>query len=228
MLDPDTTSAWAARRRGGIGRMAVSAALCVLCVSALGVVAPTHAGGIDRLGEFTAGTRTMRGEFEQKIHDRSGRVTQASKGTLAFSRPGKFRWTYAKPYAQVIVGDGAKVWIFDEDLNQVTVRKLDLALGSTPAALLAGNNEALKAFTLRDEGAKDGLEWVEAIPRDREGNFERIRMGFGPDGPRAMELVDSFGQTTLLRFTKLERNPALDASLFRFAPPKGADVIGEP
>ena len=203
------------------------ASLCVLCVFALGFPASAHAGGIDRLNQFTSGTRTMRGEFDQRIYDRSRRVTQESKGTLAFSRPGKFRWTYAKPYSQVIVGDGAKVWIYDEDLNQVTVKKLDLALGSTPAALLAGNNEALMAFTLRDEGAKDGLEWVEAIPKDKEGNFERIRIGFGANGTEAMELADSFGQTTVLRFTKLERNPNLDAAIFRFTPPKGADVIGD-
>jgi outer membrane lipoprotein carrier protein len=200
------------------------ALLCALCAFA---VPPAAAGGIDRLNQFTSGTRTMRGEFEQRIYDRSRRVTQQSKGTLAFARPGKFRWTYAKPYAQVIVGDGAKVWIYDEDLNQVTVKKLDLALGSTPAALLAGNNEALKAFDLRDEGERDGLEWVEATPKDKEGNFERIRIGFGANGPEAMELADSFGQTTVLRFTKLERNPSLDAALFRFAPPKGADVIGD-
>lgn len=175
-----------------------------------------------------SGTKSARGEFEQRIVGRDGRVVQESKGTLAFARPGKFRWSYAKPYPQQIVGDGTRVWIYDEDLNQVTVRKLDLALGSTPAALLAGNNDALKAFELKDIGTRDGLEWVEATPRDREGNFERIRIGFGPNGLDAMELTDSFGQTTSLRITRLERNPTLDASLFTFTPPKGADVIGTP
>ena len=158
--------------------------------------------------------------------DKNRKVIQESKGTLAFLRPGKFRWTYSKPYAQLIVGDGERVWIYDEDLNQVTVRKLDLALGSTPAALLAGNNDALKAFNLKDVGARDGLEWIEATPRDREGNFERILMGFGTEGLEAMELNDSFGQTTVLRITRLERNPQLDSALFRFVPPKGADVVG--
>ena len=146
---------------------------------------------------------------------------------LAFSRPGKFRWTYVKPYAQLIVGDGSKVWIYDEDLKQVTVKKLDQALGSTPAALLAGNNEAMRAFNLSDQGAKGGLEWLEALPRDKEGNFERIRMGFGSSGLEVMELLDSFGQTTVLKFTSLQRNPRLDPGLFRFSPPKGADVIGD-
>jgi outer membrane lipoprotein carrier protein len=190
------------------------------------IPALSHAAALDRLDQFMNGTKTARGEFEQRIVARDGKVLQESQGTLAFSRPGKFRWSYAKPYPQLIVGDGAKVWIYDEDLNQVTVRKLDLALGSTPAALLAGNNEALKAFELKDAGTKDGLEWVEAVPRDRDSNFERIRMGFGPGGLDAMQLTDSFGQTTTLRFTRLERNPQLEPSLFSFTPPKGADVIG--
>jgi outer membrane lipoprotein carrier protein len=206
--------------------MSLSRVLCVLCVFAV-IPGPSHAAALDRLDQFMSGTKSARGEFEQRIVGRDGKVVQESKGTLAFSRPGKFRWNYAKPYPQLIVGDGTKVWIYDEDLNQVTVRKLDLALGSTPAALLAGNNEALRAFELKDAGAKDGLEWVEAIPRDRDSNFERIRMGFGPSGLDAMQLTDSFGQTTTLRFTRLERNPPLEPSLFSFTPPNGADVIGK-
>jgi outer membrane lipoprotein carrier protein len=142
-------------------------------------------------------------------------------------RPGRFRWTYAKPYAQLIVGDGSKVWVYDEDLNQVTVRRLDLALGSTPAALLAGDKDIERAFKLSDQGEKDGLEWVAAKPRDKDSNFEAIRMGFGATGLEMMELADSFGQTTVLRFTAMRRNPKLDPALFKFVPPKGADVIGE-
>ena len=182
---------------------------------------------LERFSEFINQTLTARGEFEQKIFDRNRRLLQESRGVLAFSRPGKFRWTYVKPYAQLIVGDGSKVWIYDEDLKQVTVRKLDQALGSTPAALLAGNNQAMRAFNLSDQGAKGGLEWLEALPRDKEGNFERIRMGFGSSGLEVMELLDGFGQTTVLRFVSLKRNPKLDPGLFRFSPPKGADVIGD-
>ncbi len=185
------------------------------------------ASGLDALRSFIAATATAQGEFVQKVYDRQHKVTQESNGTLAFSRPGRFRWTYAKPYAQLIVGDGAKVWIYDEDLKQVTVRRLDRALGSTPAALLAGSNEIERAFTLSDQGEKDGLEWVEARPREKESNFETIRMGFGFSGLETMELADSFGQTTVLKFTALRRNPKLNASLFKFVPPKGADVIGE-
>jgi outer membrane lipoprotein carrier protein len=181
----------------------------------------------ERFSEFITGTLTARGEFEQKIFDSNRRLLQESRGVLAFSRPGKFRWTYHKPYAQLIVGDGSRVWIYDEDLKQVTVKKLDQALGSTPAALLAGNNEAMRAFRLSDKGSKDGLEWLEALPRDKEGSFEKIRMGFSPSGLQIMELIDGFGQTTVLRFKALERNPKLDSGLFRFTPPKGADVIGD-
>jgi len=185
------------------------------------------ASSLDRFSEFITGTLTAQGEFEQKIFDGNRRLLQESRGVLAFSRPGKFRWTYLKPYAQLIIGDGSKVWIYDEDLKQVTVKKLDQALGSTPAALLAGNNEAMRAFRLSDKGSKDGLEWLEALPREKEGSFERIRMGFGPSGLQIMELVDGFGQTTILRFKALERNPKLDPELFRFSPPRGADVIGD-
>ena len=182
---------------------------------------------LERFSEFINQTLTARGEFEQKIFDRNRKLLQESRGVLAFSRPGKFRWTYVKPYAQLIVGDGSKIWIYDEDLKQVTVKKLDQALGSTPAALLAGNNEAMRAFNLSDQGTKGGLEWLEALPRDKEGNFERIRMGFGSSGLEVMELLDGFGQTTVLKFVSLQRNPKLDPGLFRFSPPKGADVIGD-
>ncbi len=185
------------------------------------------ASGLEALRGFIAGTASARGEFQQKVYDRKSKLTQEASGTLAFQRPGRFRWTYAKPYAQVIVGDGAKVWVYDEDLNQVTVRRLDRALGSTPAALLAGSNEIERAFKLTERGEKDGLEWVEAVAREAESNFETIRMGFGFSGLEVMELSDSFGQKTVLKFMSLHRNPKLDAALFKFVPPKGADVIGD-
>jgi len=200
-------------------------AFCLAFLTLFPVAA--SAGSLERFAEFIEKTLTARGGFEQKIFDRNRRLLQQSSGVLAFSRPGKFRWTYVKPYAQLIVGDGSRVWIYDEDLKQVTVKKLGQALGSTPAALLAGNNEAMRAFTLTDKGAKEGLEWLEAVPRDREGNFQTIRMGFGASGLAAMELLDSLGQTTELTFRSLQRNPRLDPGLFRFSPPKGADVIGD-
>ena len=186
-----------------------------------------HADSLERFKTFVRGTQSARADFEQKVYDRSGKLTQESKGSFVFQRPGLFRWTYAKPVDQVIVGDGERVWIHDRDLNQVTVRKLSRALGSTPAALLAGSADIEKAFELSDAGTRDGLEWLEARPREREAGFERVRMGFDESGLRAMELLDHFGQTTRLSFSNLQRNPKVDKSEFRFEPPKGADVLGE-
>jgi len=180
-----------------------------------------------RLSAFVDGTKGLKANFTQTVIDRAGRKTQEASGNLFFARPGKFRWVYQKPYAQLIVGDGKKVWIHDEDLDQVTVRKLDQALGDSPAALLAGDNNISKLFNLKDAGDKDGIEWLEATPKSKEGSFETVRMGFKGNDLHMMELKDNFGQTTLLRFSNLQRNPPLGASLFRFSPPKGADVIGD-
>jgi chaperone LolA len=187
----------------------------------------SQAGAIEKLNSFVQQTRTAKAHFSQQLLDKSGKKVQDASGIMEFSRPGKFRWAYAKPYEQLIVGDGVKLWLFDTDLNQVTVRKLDQALGSSPAALLAGSNEIEKLFSLKDAASKDGMEWLEATPKDKESTFEMVRMGFGQAGLQAMELRDNFGQTTLIRFTNLERNPKLSPQVFQFTPPKGADVIGD-
>jgi outer membrane lipoprotein carrier protein len=186
-----------------------------------------HADAIERFKSFLRSTQSARADFEQQVYGRGGKLTQASKGSFVFMRPGRFRWTYAKPVDQVIVGDGERVWIHDRDLNQVTVRKISKALGSTPAALLAGASDIDQAFELSDAGARDGLEWLEAKPREPDAGFERIRMGFSATGLEAMELTDNFGQTTRLRFANLQRNPKIDPAEFRFEPPKGADILGE-
>jgi len=199
----------------------------LLGVIALVFALSAPAASLDRYKTFLNGTQSARAQFEQKVFDRDGKLTQTSRGSLVFQRPGRFRWVYDKPADQVIVGDGQRVWIYDRQLNQVTVRKLTAALGSTPAALLAGSNDVAKAFDLSDAGRRDGLEWVDARPKDQDASFERIRIGFGASGLEAMELSDSFGQITVLRFKSLQRNPRLDPSLFRFSPPKGADVIGD-
>ena len=185
------------------------------------------AAGVERFQSYLRGTQTARADFEQKVFDRERKLVQESKGSFSFLRPGRFRWIYAQPYPQLIVGDGRRVWIYDEDLNQVTVRAMAKALGSTPAALLAGAADVERAFELADAGARDGLEWLEAKPREREAGFERIRLGMGTLGVQAMELTDHFGQTTVLRFSNVVRNPQLDPASFRFVPPKGADVLGE-
>ena len=193
------------------------------------LLAPALAGasGVERFRDYLRSTQTARADFEQRVYDRDKKLVQHSRGSFSLQRPGRFRWTYAQPYPQLIVGDGARVWIHDEDLNQVTVRAMAKALGSTPAALLAGAADVERAFALKDAGRRDGLEWVEAVPREKEAGFERILLGMGASGVQAMELADHFGQSTVLRFSNIVRNPALDAATFRFTPPKGADVLGE-
>lgn len=185
------------------------------------------ASSIDALKAFVADTQTARAAFTQTVLDKNGKPRQQSSGTMAFARPGKFRWVYQKPYEQVIVGDGGKIWLYDADLEQVTIRHLNQALGSSPAALLAGSKDIDKFYTLKDAGSRDGLAWLEAHPRDKESTFDSVRMGFAKNTLVAMEIRDNFGQTTLLKFTGLERNPALPASDFKFTPPKGVDVISD-
>ena len=185
------------------------------------------ASGLNQLHAFLDGTKTAQGAFRQQVASKSRPQVQDSGGTFAFARPGKFRWTYEKPFEQLIVGDGARVWVYDRDLNQVIVRKLDVALGATPAALLAGDNALEKNFTLTEGAAAGDLEYVDALPKTTESQFTKVRLGFRDNVPRAMELTDSFGQVTTLTFVTFERNPSLAATLFRFDVPAGADVVGD-
>ena len=157
---------------------------------------------------------------------KSGRKPQESAGIFALQRPGKFRWSYEKPYKQLLVSDGEKLWSYDPDLNQVAVKKLGTAFGSSPAALLAGQDLG-KYFVLKEGTAADGIEVVEATPKGGDASFERVKIGFAANQPVNMEIHDSFGQVTVLRFTRFEANPALPAALFRFVAPAGADVVGE-
>jgi outer membrane lipoprotein carrier protein len=202
--------------------------LTVLCQCLAALLVCSHAqaaGSIEKLNAFVAQTQSARAQFSQKVLDKDGKATQISSGTLAFSRPGKFRWEYRKPYEQVIVGDGEKLWVYDKDLNQVTVKKLQGALGSSPAALLAGSNQIEQYYNLDAKGVKSGLDWLEAYPKDTDTMFEKVRMGFKGNTLDTMELYDHLGQTTVIRFSKMERNPTLDAQTFRFTPPQGADVL---
>lgn len=193
--------------------------------AALAVTLPAGASGLDQLKAFVSGAQSGKATFRQVTTSKSARAPQEASGTFVFARPGRFRWTYDKPQQQLIVGDGEKVWIYDRDLNQVIVRKLDRALGATPAALLAGDTAIERSFELAEGGERGGLEWVDAKPRSAEAGFERVRIGFKDNLPRAMELADSFGQTTRLEFGTVERNPPLERDLFRFVAPPGADVI---
>ena len=186
-----------------------------------------NASSIDMLRSFVQQTHSAKAHFKQTVYNKNARALQEASGTMEFLRPGKFRWVYEKPYEQLIVGDGVKLWVYDVELSQVTVKKLDQAIGSSPAALLAGSNEIEKFFNLKDIGTKEGLEWLEATPKGKESSFENIRMGFRQSNLELMELRDNFGQTTVIRFSQIERNPSLAADQFRFVPPKGVDVIGD-
>ena len=198
----------------------------VLFLAAL-LPAAAGAASIDELKALLAQTTTARAQFAQIVLDRNMKRLQQATGTMQFSRPGRSRWEYDKPHEQLIVGDGKRVWLYDKELNQVTVRRMDRALGSSPAAILAGSNDIEKDYVLSAVGGREGLEWLEAVPRAQDTAFERVRLGFGKTGLEAMELRDQFGQITVIKFSTMERNIKLPAESFRFTPPKGADVISE-
>lgn len=200
-----------------------------LIIGSLMFLAPfvANAGGVESLRSFIDGTVSMRAQFHQTIMDNKGRKIQEVNGSMQLERPGKFRWDYSKPYIQQIVGDGKQVWLYDPDLNQVTVRELSKALGSSPAALLAGSKEIEKNFDLKDESRQGELDWVLATPKANESGFEKVYLGFRKDTIQEMELHDSFGNVTVIAFSKLERNPRIAANTFYFRPPSGADVVGE-
>ncbi|MFM2408905.1 MAG: hypothetical protein RL358_1647 [Pseudomonadota bacterium] len=188
----------------------------------------THAAAIEKLKTFIAATHSAQANFTQDVRDQNGKRVQSAAGVMQFQRPGKFRWAYQKPYEQLIVGDGAKFWLYDLDLNQVTVKKLDAALGSSPAALLSGSNEIERGFNLKEDGASDAIEWLQATAKASDTSFDKIRMGFNAQSELVvMELGDAFGHKTVLRFSQMQHNPKFPATQFHFTPPKGADVLGD-
>jgi len=190
------------------------------------------AGGLESLESFVKTAKTGRAEFTQVVtapakEGQAPRV-KTSTGTFEFSRPGRFKFVYKKPFEQSIVADGQTLWLFDVDLNQVIARKQSQVLGSTPAALIAAapDLKALQAdFTLADAPDKDGLQWVVATPKSKDGQLQSVRVGFKAATLNALEILDSFGQRSLLTFAQFEMNPALNAAAFQFKPPTGADVI---
>jgi outer membrane lipoprotein carrier protein len=197
----------------------------VVVCAALLLPSTASANGLDDFLAFNSATKSATARFEQQVFDRGGKTVERAEGTFAFARPGKFRWTYDKPHKQVLVGDGTKLWIHDPDLNQVTVKRMEGAISSTPAALLAGKDDIAKLFTLKDAGSADGLAWVEATPKSQDTGFERVRLGLKDRALAAMELHDQLGGRTLLRFVDLKPNAAVAPQTFAFAAPKGADVI---
>lgn len=187
-----------------------------------------QASALEQFKAFVAGTKSARGEFTQRMVKEDGgkmRVSSTASGVFLFARPGKFIWTYQKPYEQILQADGEKLFIYDKDLNQVTIKILGNAIGTSPAAILFGSNDLEKNFTLSEGGLREGIEWLQAIPKAKDTSFEKIGIGLKDGVPVAMELRDSFGQISLLSFTKFEKNPSLPANQFHFTLPKGADVL---
>jgi len=186
--------------------------------------------GQQRAEQFLQGLQGLQADFKQRLTDRAGQVTDESSGTLAIKRPNRFRWDYRDPYEQVIVSEGTRVWVYDADLEQVTVRKLDVALSSTPAMLLSGEGTLTENFNSTETTAQADVTWVRLEPKRNDTDFKAVRLGFGSGKTQElkfMELSDKLGQTTLLEFFKFERNPTLDPSRFVFKVPAGADVIGD-
>lgn len=206
----------------------------IICIAAFSCFA--SAGGLESLEVFVKTVKTGRADFTQVVTapSKDGQAPRAktSSGTFEFSRPNRFKFIYKKPFEQSIVADGQTLWLFDADLNQVTARKQSQVLGSTPAALIAAAPDlrALQAdFTLADAPDKDGFEWVAATPKSKDGQLQTVRVGFRAGDKTAelaaLEILDSFGQRSLLTFNRFEVNPALPGSSFQFKPPVGADVI---
>lgn len=191
----------------------------------LAAALPAAADAVDALKAFTETARSGRASFTQTVTSPDGARKRTSSGRFEFARPNRFRFEYLKPYPQTLVADGQKIWMHDPDLNQVTVRLLDQGLGATPAALLAGT-DAARTFTLTAVPDRDGLQWVQAVPRTPDATLKSMQAGFRGGQLVAVELLDSFGQKSRLDFIDLAVNVATTDDTFRFVPPPGADVVG--
>jgi outer membrane lipoprotein carrier protein len=224
-------------RLGHLVRMLVRGFGSVAIGASLLVAQHAFASGTEQLKAFVAQVHSARGNFVQQEVRAPSKAQSASdaaqvmpknstsSGTFEFARPGKFIWSYEKPYEQILQADGDKLYVYDKDLNQVTVRALGGALGASPAAILFGSNDLDKNFTLRDAGVKAGIDWLELIPKAKDTQFQSVGIGFRDGNLQAMELHDVFGNVTLLTFSNIQKNPPLPADAFKFTVPKGADVI---
>lgn len=170
---------------------------------------------------------SLRADFIQRVYNERSQVVQSSSGEMLMQKPGKFRWNYRTPTEQIIVADGERLWTYDIDLAQVTVRKMDQALSSTPLALLSGAAPIEETFSVSAPRSQDGLTWYDLTPKQAQPEFRLLRIAFKGDLLVSLELEDSFGQRTRLDFQKLERNPILDSALLKFTPPPGVDVVGD-
>jgi outer membrane lipoprotein carrier protein len=182
---------------------------------------------VGRVEAYLATVSTLSADFSQVVRNRDGQIVDRASGKLSLSRPDRFRWDYQKPYLQTIVADGKQLWLYDSDLEQVTVRALEQGLGSTPAMLLSGSGKVGDAFASSAVQRQGDWTWYRLAPKQQGSDFDQVSLAFDRKGElAAMELRDKLGQTTVIEFGSLKRNVALDQRLFRFEPPPGADVIG--
>jgi outer membrane lipoprotein carrier protein len=201
-------------------------ALLLVCLPVVNAYATS---ATDRLLDFFNNVQSMQAEFTQTVSAQGFADKDTSKGLFRLLRPGKFRWDYEQPYQQHIIADGNKLWVYDVDMDQVIVKPLNLVLGQTPAVLLSGTASLTDRFDIQDltGRSEQGLAWVQLMPKDSESSYEKLLLGFSEENIQAMELVDNFGQVTVLQFSNLQRNLKIDPKIFQFQPPPGVDVIGE-
>lgn len=192
---------------------------------ALFVALPAFADARTQFDRFIEETRSFTADFVQTT--RSKGRTQTTQGTVEMARPDHFRWEYRQPEPQLIVGDGKSIWVYDEELAQVTVKDQKTTLGETPAALLAGSTTVTRHYTVAEAGEKNGFEWLEATPKSKDQSYAKVRMAFAANELRVMELTDFTGQLTHIEFSRLVKNANIPAEKFRFTPPKGTDVLHE-
>ena len=192
------------------------------------VVSTAQASAVEQFRAFVVNTKTAKGDFLQvqmKTTNGVSKIGKSSTGTFKFARPGKFIWTYVKPYEQVLQADGDKLYLYDKDLNQVTIKALGNAIASSPAAILFGSVDLDKNFVMKDIGLKQGVEWLEAIPKAKDSQFDAIGIGMKDGVPVGMELRDSFGQLSLVTLKNFEKNPSFLPDQFKFIVPAGAEVL---
>jgi outer membrane lipoprotein carrier protein len=182
---------------------------------------------VSSLKKFYDETHAVKADFHQIVTDKKGQKIQEVYGAMQLKRPNKFRWDYNKPFEQQIISDGKQVWLYDTELAQVSVRELSKALGSSPAALLAGDDSLDKNFKLVNAFRKDGLDWVSTNPKDSDTGFNKISLAFKNDVIQEMDMIDSFGHQTKIVFSNVVQNPVIEPKTFLFQPPKGVDVVGE-
>jgi outer membrane lipoprotein carrier protein len=193
----------------------------------LPLAATADNSGIAKLNQFVEQIHSFQAHFAQTVLGPEGNVVEQAEGEFQLERPGRFRWDYEQPYPQQIVADGERIWFYDVDLEQVTVKKQQEALADTPASLLSGQEVPEDQYHIRSLDSDDGLQWVELTPKQEDASFQSVTLAFDGDVLTQMVMRDSFDQRTRLSFSKVRQNPDFNDTTFRFTPPEGVDVVGD-